>query len=77
MKKAHDELKKKSDEKLEGYDDLRDLKLMTFSHFLATWEINNENKEGEEISELKNAFPLAIRKYFSRRDQQEQRFPKI
>ena len=65
MKKAYGELKKKSDKKLEGYGDLRDLKLTTFNHFMATWEIKNEDKEGEENSDLKNAFPLEIRKYLS------------
>ena len=35
-KKRYDELKKKCDEKLEGYDDLLNLKLTTFNHFLAT-----------------------------------------
>ena len=49
---------------MEGYDDLRDLKLATFIHFLAKWENANESKEGDDISELRNAFPLAIRKFF-------------
>ena len=64
MKKSYVELKKKSEEKLEGYDDLRDLQRATFNHFLAKWEHANENKEGDDIFELKNAFPLAIRKFF-------------
>ena len=64
MKKSYEELKNKSEEKSEGYGDLRDLELATFNHFLAKWENANENKEGDDISELKNSFPLAIRKYF-------------
>ena len=65
MKKSYVELKKKSEEKLEGYDDLRDLQRATFNHFLAKWEHANEDKEGlgDDISDLKNAFPLAIRKF--------------
>ena len=64
MKNSYEELKKKSEEKLEGYDDLRDLQRATFNHFLAKWEHANESKEGDAISKLKNAFPLAIRKFF-------------
>ena len=64
-RKSYDELKKKSEEKLENYDNLRALKLTTFNHFLATWEIKNQENTKDEITELKNAFPLALRKYFS------------
>ena len=63
--KRYDELKKKCDKKLECYGDLLNLKLTTYNHCLATWEIKNENKEGKGISELKNAFPLALRKCLS------------
>ena len=63
MKKSYEELEEKNEEKLEGYDDLQDLQRATFNHFLAKWEHANENKEGDEISELKNAFPLANRKF--------------
>ena len=67
MKNSYEELKKKTDEKLEGHDDLRDLKRATFNHFLAKlkWENANEHNEGDDITELKNAFPLAIRTFFS------------
>jgi hypothetical protein len=68
MKNSYEEKTKKSDEKLkkseEDYDNLQRLKRATYNHFLSRWENANENKEGDEISELKNAFPLAIRKYF-------------
>ena len=49
---------------MEGHDDLRDLKRATFNHFLAKWENANEHNEGDDTSELKNAFPLTIRKFF-------------
>ena len=55
---------KKMEETIGDYDDLIELKRATYNHFLSRWENANENKEGDEISELKNAFPLAIRKYF-------------
>ena len=64
IKKSYDELKKKSEDKAEDYDNLRSLKLTTFNHFLSKWENANEEKTEDEISELKNAFPLALRKYF-------------
>ena len=68
MKNSYEEKTKKSDEKLkkseEDYDNLQSLKRATYNHFLSRWENANENKEGDEISELKNSFPLAIRKYF-------------
>ena len=51
MKKSYDELKKKSDETLDGYGDLRSLKLATFNHFLTKWENANEEKTKDEISE--------------------------
>ena len=69
MKNSYEEKTKKSDEKLkkseEDYDNLQRLKRATYNHFLSRWENANENKEGDDISELKNSFPLAIRKYFS------------
>ena len=64
MKIAHKDVKKKMEETLADYDDLADLRRATYNHFLSKWENANENKEGDEISELKNSFPLAIRKYF-------------
>ena len=64
MKKSYDDLKKKNDEELDGYEDLRNLKLATFNHFLAKWENANEDKPKGEISQLKNAFPVTLRGYF-------------
>ena len=66
MNKSYEELKKKNEEKLEGHmhDNLADLKRATFNHFLTKWENANEHNAGDDISELKNAFPLAIRKFF-------------
>ena len=66
MNNSYEELKKKSEEKLEGHDDLRDLKRATFDHFLAKWENTTEENQGDDnvISDLKNAFPLGIRKFF-------------
>ena len=66
QKKSYEELKTKSDQKLDGHDALRDLKLTTFNHFVATWEITNLDKERDKISELKNAFPRALRKHVSK-----------
>ena len=60
QKKAYNGLKKKSDEKLDCYDDLRNLKLATFNHFVANWENANEDKPKGEISKLKNAFPVTL-----------------
>ena len=67
MKKSYEELKENSEEKLEDYDNLRSLKRATFefNHFLSKWENANEEKTKDEISELKNAFPLTLRKFFS------------
>ena len=55
MNKSYEELKKKSEEKLEGHDDL---KRAAFNHVVAKLENANEDKEGDDISDLKNAFPL-------------------
>ena len=65
MKNSYKELKEKSQEKLEDYDNLQSLKRATFNHFLAKWEHANEDKQGDEISALKNVFPLTLRKFFS------------
>ena len=71
MKKSYDDLKKKSDEELDGYGDLRSLKLATFNHFLTKWDNANEEKAKNEISELKNALPLTLRRYFSKEIEKE------
>ena len=42
------------------------MKVATFNTFLAKWENVNENKQGEDISDLKTVIPLSLRKYFSK-----------
>ena len=42
------------------------MKVATFNTFLAKWENVNKNKQGEDISDLKNVIPLSLRKYFSK-----------
>ena len=64
QKKAYNELKKKNDEELDGYDDLENLKLATFNVILTKWENANENKPKGEISQLENAVPATLRSYF-------------
>ena len=66
MKKSYDDLNKRSDEDFDGCADLRDSKLATFNHFLVKWENANlnEDKEGEDITALKNGFSVTLRKYF-------------
>ena len=66
MEKSYEDLKKKNDEDLDGHDDLRNLKLVTFNHFLAKWENVNEDKDPGDISQLKNAFPVTLRGYFTK-----------
>ena len=63
-RKAYNDLKTKNDEELDGYDDLRRLKLATFNHFLTKWEYVNNEKATGEIIEFKNTFPLTLRSYF-------------
>ena len=65
MKKSYDDLRNKNDEFADEFAELKELKVATFNHFLATWEIKNENKQGDEISALKNVFPLTLRKFFT------------
>ena len=65
MNKSYEELKKKNEEKLEGHDDLADLKRATFNHFLTKWENANEHNEGDDISECvssRNFFPTRSRR---------------
>ena len=64
MKNSYEAMTKKSKEKMGDYDDLADLKRATYNHFLTKWETVNENNQGNEITELKHAFPLTLRKYF-------------
>ena len=75
MKKFHEELTKKSEEKLEGYGDLRDLKCATFNHFLGRWENANEDNQGDDISELRLTIPLAIRSFFLSRRSRSTKIP--
>ena len=65
VKNSYKEMKEKSEEKLEDYDNLQSLKRATYNHFLAKWEHENEKNQGEDITALKNAFPLTLRRYFS------------
>ena len=68
MKNSYKEKTKKSEEKLkkseEDYDNLQSLKRATYNHFLSRWENENTTNQGEDITPLKNAFPLTLRKYF-------------
>ena len=64
MKNSYNDMKKKMEETMGDYDDLADLRRATYNHFLSRWETVNENKKGADITELKNAFPLALRKHF-------------
>ena len=65
VKNSYKDMKEKSEEKLEDYDNLQSLKRATYNHFLAKWEHENEKNQGEDITALKNAFPLTLRRYFS------------
>ena len=63
MKNSNNKMKEKSEEKLEDYDNLQSLKRATYNHFLTKWENENSENNGD-ITPLKNAFPLTLRKYF-------------
>ena len=64
QKKAYDEALQKMQETTEDYDDLMELKRATYNHFLSKWENDNSTNQGDDITPLKNAFPLTLRKYF-------------
>ena len=49
---------------MEDYANLQSLKRVTYNHFLAKWEHENKKKQGEDITALKNAVPLTLRRYF-------------
>ena len=51
-------------ETTDDYDDLVELKRATYNHFLSKWESDNSENHGDNITPLKNAFPLTLRKYF-------------
>ena len=65
MKNSYEAMTKKIKDKMGDYDDLADLKRATYNHFLTKWETVNENQQGDDITELRNSFPLTLRKYFS------------
>ena len=64
MKKSYEDAMKKMEETIGDYDDLIELKRATYNHFLSKWENENAKNQGEDITPLKNAFPLTLRKYF-------------
>jgi hypothetical protein len=64
QKKACDEALQKMQETTDDYDDLMELKRATYNHFLTKWENDNSTNQGDDITPLKNAFPLTLRKYF-------------
>ena len=55
---------KKMEETIGDYDDLIELKRATYNHFLSKWENDNSQNQGDDITPLKNAFPVTLRKYF-------------
>ena len=63
-KKTYELALEKMEDTIEDYDDLVELKRATYNHFLSKWETVNENNQGDDITELKHAFPLTLRKYF-------------
>ena len=63
-KKAYEDALKKMQEMTDDYDDMADLKRATYNHFLSKWETVNENNQEDDITELKHAFPLTLRKFF-------------
>jgi hypothetical protein len=63
-KKAYEDALKKMQETTDDYDDLIELKRATYNHFLSKWENDNSTNQGDDITPLKNAFPLTLRKYF-------------
>ena len=64
QKKACDEALQKMQATTDDYDDLMELKRATYNHFLTKWENDNSTNQGDDITPLKNAFPLTLRKYF-------------
>ena len=63
-KKAYEDALKKMQEMTDDYDDLIELKRATYNHFLSKWENDNSTNQGDDITPLKNAFPLTLRKFF-------------
>ena len=63
-KKAYEDALKKMEDTIEDFDHLAELKRATYNHFLSKWENDNSTNQGDDITPLKNAFPLTLRKYF-------------
>ena len=63
-KKAYEDAMKKMQETIDDYDDLIELKRATYNHFLSKWENDNVSNQGDDVTPLKNAFPVTLRKYF-------------
>ena len=63
-KKAYEDAMKKMEDTIEDFDDLVELKRAIYNHFLSKWENDNTTNQGDDITPLKNAFPLTLRKYF-------------
>ena len=63
-KKAYEDALKKMQETTDDYDDLIELKRATYNHFLSKWENDNVSNQGDDVTPLKNAFPVTLRTYF-------------
>ena len=63
-KKTYEDAIKKMGETIGDQDDLIELKRATYNHFLSKWESENSTNQGEDITPLKNAFPVTLHKYF-------------
>ncbi len=63
-KKVYEDALKKMEDTIEDFDDLVELKRAIYNHFLSKWENDNTTNQGDDITPLKNAFPLTLRKYF-------------
>jgi hypothetical protein len=64
LKTAYEEDKTKMEDTIGDYDDLIELKRATYNHFLSKWENDNISNSGDDVTPLKNAFPVTLRKYF-------------
>ena len=64
LKTAYEEDKTKMEDTIGDYDDLIELKRATYNHFLSKWENDNVSNQGDDVTPLKNAFPVTLRKYF-------------
>ena len=64
MKNSYKEMTKKSEEKMEDYDDLAELETSDLQPLFVQVGERERKNQGEDITALKNAFPLTLRKYF-------------